>query len=832
MRTVISNLIFTALLTSVLSIAIAGPGPDSKPEKAPPVYLLTYDHGGIVLWGADQFRERLNNAISWLDKYPGFKIGLDNEAHTYDYLARYDPELLKELQGYLVKYKGRFGIGTCTYGQPLSTFIGNESNIRQIGYALEVNKKYFGYSNSIYLMSEHAMHAQLPQILDGFGFKGAIMRTHYMMYGFNPTYNSAFGNWVGMDGSKISCVPTYTGEGAEFGKTPIDNWILTRYPGPECKTTLEDFRKMFPGINPLLASRADDAGLRREGLVKQYEGNPGFRWILLDELLPLYPKPKDEYVTSPDDFTVRMPWGYCGNEIWDNCRKAEVSVLTAERLDAAATLLNNESNESVLHRSWEHLLLAQHHDIQIVGLLPDARANLDSSLLLSRRIIDKSLDYIATRIHGTGNFQVMVFNPCAWPRTEWIETRVNYSRGDAQNLKITCDGQDFPCVILEADRNSDGSILDARIAFEAASPGMGIRTYTISPVTVEQKENPNNIEIDYNTLTIQTPHLRIRLNKDGGISSITDTDGNFQVTASKERNAFFAGQINGVNCESRGRWIIEKVNEDSPYASATEYGFIADIPYTFNIRIYAGSPDILCHVSFDFNGQKIGQVSDDKRDAVSPFIHEKKLRFKFYPNLDENAIGIRDLPFVIAETSDKYIQGNYWTAVSDNKNGIAVFNKGTMCMTHEDDGGYSVPFAYAMYYIWGTRMLNGRYAYDFALHPFSGSWKDADLQRKAIDYNFPVVTRSVKSIKSSDTDHLELMETNDPGVIMSAFYIDKGNLITRFYDCDGKQETKSVRIPFRYGKIEETDFIGNVKGEFSGSLILDPWKIQTFRIGL
>ena len=52
-----------------------------------PMYMLTYDHGGLILWGTDHFEERLDNAIEWLDKYPGFKIGLDNEAYVYDYLS-------------------------------------------------------------------------------------------------------------------------------------------------------------------------------------------------------------------------------------------------------------------------------------------------------------------------------------------------------------------------------------------------------------------------------------------------------------------------------------------------------------------------------------------------------------------------------------------------------------------------------------------------------------------------------------------------------------------------------------------------------------------------
>ena len=161
------------------------------------LYMLTYDHGGLVLWGMDHFRQYLHSAAEWMDRYPSFKIGLDNEAYTYDYMAEHDPELLEELRGMLTRYRGRFGIGTCTYGQPLMHFLNEESNIRQIGYGLETDSKYFGTAPDIYLMSEHAMHSQIPQILAGLGFKGAIMRTHFMMYGYNPQFDVAIGWWVG-----------------------------------------------------------------------------------------------------------------------------------------------------------------------------------------------------------------------------------------------------------------------------------------------------------------------------------------------------------------------------------------------------------------------------------------------------------------------------------------------------------------------------------------------------------------------------------------------------------------------------------------------------------
>jgi hypothetical protein len=595
------------------------------------VYLLTYDHGGLILWGSEHFQERLRDAISWLDKYPNFKIGLDNEARIYDYFAVNEPALLEEIKEYLNKYKGRFGIGSSTYGQPLSQFINEESNIRQISYALNATRNHFNYRPPVYLMSEHAMHSQMPQILKGFGFEGAIMRTHFMMYGYNPVFNVPIGRWTGVDGSQIATIPTYEGEGSEFGKTPVDNWILTRYPGPECDDSLEQFRAQFSHIKPLLASRADDSGLRQEGLVKKYENNPQYKWILLDELLAKYPAPESVMKTLPNDFTVRMPWGYCGNEIWNASRKAEMQVLTAERLAALELMNGGENREHELTHSWQNLLLAQHHDVQIVGLLPDARKLLTASLKGSTGVIDSSLSFFASKMEGKGVRQITIFNPHSWPQSRWIKVNLDLPRDKARGFVIQNGENVLPCRILRADKFSNQSILDGEIIFKADLPPLSIISYSVIPTPVIPDDLPSGIVINENDLKISTPYIEIKLSKNGGIEYLKMTDGDKFISKQGSRSGFFEGTINGINCQSVGRWIIQQSGKNAPFVIAKEYGFIADIPYQFVITIYEDSPIIECHAEFDFNGQKIGLLSDDLRDSHSPFIHEEKLVSGTFP---------------------------------------------------------------------------------------------------------------------------------------------------------------------------------------------------------
>jgi alpha-mannosidase len=793
-------------------------------------YMLTYDHGGLILWGSDHFSERLRNAIEWLDKYKSFKIGLDNEAYIYDYLGENEPRLINEIKGYLQKYQGRFGIGSSTYGQPLSQFINDESNVRQIAYALAAEKKYFNYRPPVYLMSEHAMHSQLPQILNGFEYDGAIMRTHFMMYGYNPTFNVPIGLWTGIDGSEIPTIPTYPGEGAAFGKTTMDTWILTRYPSKDSPEPMEAYRKKFNNINPLLASRADDSGLRKEELVKEYETKPKFQWILLDGLLQKYPKAKVPMVTRPNDFIVRMPWGYCGNEIWNNSRKAETSVLIAERLAALEFLTGGQPHNDDLDRAWEDLLLGQHHDIQICGLLPDARRLLTESRDRSEKVIRESMGYFAKNMQGGGAGQITVFNPLSWKQSCWITADIDISRGMAKRYIARCGETEMSVKIISPEAMAAGSNIMVKGVFKADLDPLSLNSYSIIAMDQSEVEEKSGIITDEKELSVITPYYKIMLAKDGGITSIINLHTGTLITAGQDRSVFFEGTINGQDCLSSGKWIIRKSTENSPMINMVEYGFISDIPYEFEMTVYADNPRIDCRVKFDFNGQMIGLLSDDKRDAHSPFVHEKKLRFKMFPAIDSAGTGIRDLPFAIAETKSKYVEGNYWTALSDGQSGIAFFNRGTMGSVREKDSSFSIPFAYSMYYIWGTRILYGPFTYEFALLPFSGDWKEADLHRRALEYSF--ISPAIHTVPGNGSmgtriDKIEIDADKD--IIMTALYPENGKIVARFFKSSDANKGSVINLNIKGAHLVRTRLDGKVIGDISGKDLLKPWEIKTLR---
>jgi hypothetical protein len=517
--------------------------------------------------------------------------------------------------------------------------------------------------------------------------------------------------------------------------------------------------------------------LRQEGLVKEYEGKPGYRWILLDEILPNFPAPTEEMKTAPNDFHVRMPWGYCGNEIWNQNRRAEVGVLTAERLAALAHLLGEtENHEADLRQSWKNLLVGQHHDIQITGILADARKFLGASIDISSRVTDASLRYVASHMKGSGRAQVTVFNPCSWPRKEWVES-----------------------VLAEV-------------------PALGFASYSAAIAKASA-----GIEIDSSKLAVTTPYWRIRFHPEGGLLSLDDRRTGKSFLKPGQRSGFFAGRIEGADCESKGKWTLTP-------EIAREEGSISGIPYTLELTVRADSRRLDFSMKFHISGQRIGTLSENKRDGRSGFIHESKLRFKMFPAVSEGAAGVRDVPFGVAETGDRYVEGIYWTALSDNRTGIAVFNRGTMGSVRETDGGFSIPLAYAMYYIWGTRMLDGDFPYELALYPFEGEWGRADLHRRALEYNFPLVAISTPPGDGRFGREVKLLEAASPDAIVTALYTAGGKTYVRLFDHQGRAAQVALRYLKGPARLAEVDLAGQEKGTVTSPLALRPWQFRTVRI--
>ncbi len=777
------------------------------------LYILTYEHGGYVLWG-DRVKPRLKTIFEWLEKYPKLRIGLDYESFTFDEYSKTDPEIIEMISLLLKKYPDRVGLGATTYGQPLSLTISEESNARQLIYAVRTNKAHFGITPNVYSISEFALNNQTPQLIKQCGYDAAILRSHVMGYGYPRTFDSAWGRWIGKDGSEIPAVPTYDKQGRGFNCTTVDNWILSRWPD-DTKISLEDFEEMFEKYSPLLASRYDDLTQEIEKVTAYTETKENVEYILLEDIPELYGEAKDELATTDNDFHVQMPWGYCGNEIFNGVRKAEVEAVQAEKLNALAMMLGANEERDNLDEAWKYALVAQHHDVTICGLLDLAHRFIPSSLKASSDAKEKSASAIAAKFASPEKEKTVAINNHSFAIDEWIDY--------------------------------DGKKLHVKLA----------------PFTAEEVEESTEKHCflwDCESGILTTPCYKLKLTS-GGIAYIDSLNG--KRIADNGESSLFTACINDEDCASTGEWSVEISNSG---ALAVYKGKIGSVPFSLEMNFNGESPRIDCKTKFEVHNELIGKLGEKmglkKSLTVEGHMHESKLCLNLNLCLDENRRMVRDLPYSISDwsgdirvTEDYWykedlilidqkvspevsfknstqLNGIYWIALRDGKNGFAVMNRG--CMGSAVNGNrVSIPLVYANSYMCGTKMLDGVYDDEFALLPFGAETSDAQLHRNAVSYAYqPTVINVAKGNGELSTLGYADLQTNDGEVILTTLYPENGNLLARF--CNYSNEPATAVFKTAVGNVSaETDLLGNETAAVTdGKLTFRPWEIKTIKITL
>lgn len=780
------------------------------------LYILTYDHGGYVLW-KDAVKPRIKELFEWMEKYPKLRIGLDYESFTFDEFSRCDPEVVQLIKDLVARYPDRVGLGATTYGQPLSMFVSEESNVRQLTYAVRTNLEYFGKTPNVYAISEFALNNQTPQLAKLCGYDAAILRSHVMGYGYPRTFDSAWGKWIGKDGSYIPAVPTYDKQGRGFNCCTVDNWILSRWP-QDTDISLEDFEKMFSKYLPLLASRYDDLTQEVKGVTEYIETKENYEYVLLEDIPALFGEPKDELKTTDNDFHIQMPWGYCGNEIFNGCRESEVAAAHAEKLNALAVMLGGESLEKTASDAWKYALAAQHHDVTICGLLDLSRRFIPESLKLSAKVKEKSLEAIESKFASPDGDALLLINPHSFAVDEWVE---------AQGKKVRA----------------------------------ALKPFEIKRIPLDASAQKEKYEFSWSDESGEfvTPNYRLKLT-DKGIAYIDKKNG--ERIFDNGDGELFVAHVDGEDCASQGKWSVE-INDIG--AVAVQKGKIGSIPYTFSMAFNGGSARIDCKSRFEMHGELVGELGVKeglgKSLTVNGHRHEGKLCFAMNVCLEKDRKMVRDLPFSISEwsgdvrktedywyqkdlilidtpvspeesfESTTYFQGVYWLGMRDCKKGLAVFNRG--CMGAAVNGNrLTIPLLYSNEYMCGTRILDGIYEDEFALCPFDSSVSDAQLHKNAMSYNYqPEILMLSKGAGELDSLTAAKLEADGGEVIMTGLYPENGAVFARF--CNYSDEAAKAEIGFALGKVTaETDLLGNVIGASDGKLTFRPWEIKTIKIEL
>ena len=794
------------------------------------MYILSYDHGGSVLWGS-KIEERLDKVKTWLDKYPGFRLGLDYEAFTFDESQRDYPQLNEKIKKMLADYKGRFALGSTTYGQPLSLFISDESNIRQLTFAIKSNLEHFGQTPPVYAVSEFALNNQLPQILKKCGYKAVLMRTHVMNYGYQKDFDLSYGYWKGTDSTPITAIPTYKDAGVGYTNCTLDNWILTRWPG-ESQYSLDDFEEKFGKYEPLLASRYDDICNGKEELIAEVEKRPDWQFILLEEIPEIFNSPKQLLPTDDNDFHGRMPWGYIGNYIFNGVRKAETCCESADAAASLAKALGAEISLEELENAWKYALISQHHDVTICGLLQEANRFIGSSLSLSADSVNASLDYISGKMAGKENC-IIAFNPDSHYSCRWIDTGLCYESS------LSFEGRNIPCEMR------DGRLF----AF------IRLPAFTAKRLEIGKKSAPaqckSQITFSENKL-LKTPFYIVSLCQ-SGIEYIESTNGYLLVN--NGQRGLFRGYIENIDCSSKGEWDVKIY----AYTCKAIYkGKIGSIPFELTMLFDTFSPLIDCKCEFTMNGERVGRTGITKGIhtdfVVNGSVHEEKLRFCLDLCLDKNRKMYRDLPLTTALwdqqicepesfwyegfkvlvdhkaepeksfASPVYLQGINWAAIKDIHSYFAILNKG--CIGNViTSNSFALPLIYANEYMCGTRMLTGKYTNEFSI-TFDENFNQNEIHSKAKAYNHPfLIKKSEGTDKEEGMDFISLCNMDNENIFVLDISPVQNGLEIHLCNYSDYNQACKVKV-LNCNCLKETNLLGEVIGPPTEEFMFKPREMK------
>jgi hypothetical protein len=128
--------------------------------------------------------------------------------------------------------------------------------------------------------------------------------------------------------------------------------------------------------------------------------------------------------------------------------------------------------------------------------------------------------------------------------------------------------------------------------------------------------------------------------------------------------------------------------------------------------------------------------------------------------------------------------------------------------SREGDGSFSIALAYYGVYQWRDRPLNGDFEYRVAIHPFTGAWQDADIHKRALEYEFSMVTRVGPAGDGSLGSEHKVLQVNSDKVILSAFYPENGNVFARMYEYKGLSGEAQIILSGVAADLTEVDLMG------------------------
>lgn len=810
------------LLQRALAVA-----PDASSQT---VFIIPHTHweGAVFKTREEYLQEglpRILKVLYLLKKYPDYRFVLDQMCYVRPFLERY-PSEVPALREFLAQGRLEIAGGTDTMND--NNMPSGESIARQYLLAKTFFRERLGYEVTTgWALDTFGHNAQMPQIL-----RLAGMKSYWFMRGAASADMPSEFLWEGIDSSRIPAfwLPlSYNGFGAVPGTAPEFARLLhyqfgrlghfgshpervllaggdVSEPSEALPTLVDAFNSSSVNLSAKLATPGDFATV-----VAQRNSPEIFR----GELNPV----------GQGIYSNRI-------ELKQMLREAESLLTTAEELGVMAASLDSASDPEMLERAWEPVLFNEEHDPAAGSVVDKVYADEVEDYAHARRLAQASVarDFasIARDIDTSGQgVPVVVLNTLGWRRTDVAEVDIPFTDpGIHEFVLLDSEGRQVPTQVLRIERNGDGGIRLAHIAFVARDvPSVGYTVYHAVPkaaVQVSDSASQDTGDIDDHLFrtdsayqdsgNIENDLYRISFDlRTGAMTSLVLKADNWQVLRAPG-NVVAREEDRGEPWELYGNYAGDVVSTKKPVP-------LPRAAYTQWSNDFGGSGKTTSGPVFsqyetprrpfgqNFFATRVRIYNGLRRiDIHTELVNEEKLvRYRaLFPTTLANGTAVDEIPFgAIERPQQEEFPAQNWVDFSDGHKGLALLNRGIP--------GNNVANGALMLSLMRSANLDAypffggnepgvssdtglgvgrRYVLDYALLPHSGDWRSAEPWRDGLEFNNPLLVRTVSAHRGELPARWGFLDVSHRNVVLSALKSAKtGSTVVRVYEAAGKATT-------------------------------------------
>ncbi len=871
-----------------------------KNEKIKIILLVPYAHCDYAWehtrrWHRERYIQIFDEVLAIMKKDKDYKWYFDTENEQLSPFIRKYPQRIGELNKRVLERRIEIAAGTIS--NPKIDTVGGETFIRNMIYGRRYFNRLFGIQPQVYTAIDLMPgYSQVPQLLKKGGYE-------YFRFTRPLKNNLIEFYWQGLDGTKILCSRGPYGYGilADNRLFPHNfrkDWINTsKAIYEEIKHNLSFIHKFGDVIRVgkinsgtlgrtgvvWLARGADDCRPLRDisghfldisGLVKEWrrKENIPLKFATPREYFLELEKHKNRIPTISgvlDSASAACRYGTLGNDslvIW--WLKNEDALTKAESFSTLSSMVLGDSYpEKKLDKLWHDLLSTTGHAIRFVFtndydyLLTKVKKINQKANSLSNIACESITRKIRYRKQG---MPIVVFNSLAWNRIDIVKVEVGFEKGEAESIVLK-DRRDkrISYQIFAEDLYPDKTLRRISFAFIAEVPSLGYSTYYLEKQgflnSIEKARKLEETEAQ-EKVKLGNKYYDIIINRGSLISIFLKEKGIELFNRDKiAANSLTLSILESSDSFDTAGPSIEELEEKEIkllsitrgplYSKVITEGWINEHRIRKEIVIYQQLARIDFRTEIDSKGGngvfkvKFPLGFEGKLMAHIPFGVEER-------ELSKEACRIN----IFSENHSHTFYAGRWIDYSCPNYGIALisspgrrgydFDSDERIIKHILLKTRTIPTRGCWRHLSRLHEGKGIYSFNYSIYPHKGDWRKAEVHRRALEYQNPLVNRVFSKVTERKTkgivlpDKISFMNIEPNNIVMTGFYKKSKQVIVRVYESQGRREKAKLTFPFIIEKVKETDFNAQqVKSSRRFNITnralnfeIEPWEIVTFRL--